>query len=100
MAKKNMFQKEIKKENIIQKYKEKRKDLIYQLSKIELYLEKTKLIKKLHKLPLNSSYIRKRNRCSITGRPRGFYRFFGLSRNLIREYGHKSLLPGLVKSSW
>ncbi|HAT14702.1 MAG TPA: 30S ribosomal protein S14, partial [Microcoleaceae bacterium UBA11344] len=43
---------------------------------------------------------RLRNRCWATGRPRGFYRDFGLSRNMIREMAHEGLLPGVVKSSW
>ncbi|MFM6759760.1 MAG: 30S ribosomal protein S14, partial [Microcystis panniformis] len=43
---------------------------------------------------------RHRNRCLTTGRPRGYYRDFGLSRNVLREWAHQGLLPGVVKSSW
>ncbi|NCQ42748.1 MAG: 30S ribosomal protein S14, partial [Cyanobacteria bacterium] len=50
--------------------------------------------------PLNSSRHRQRNRCWVTGRPRGYYRDFGLSRNVLREWAHEGLLPGVVKSSW
>ena len=55
---------------------------------------------KLAELPRNSSATRIRNRCEITGRPRGFYRKHKLSRIALRELGSKGLIPGLVKSSW
>ena len=54
----------------------------------------------LSKLPRNSSPVRVINRCSITGRPRGFNRDFGISRNLVREMGNVGLIPGLRKASW
>ena len=56
--------------------------------------------KKLQRLPANSSPIRLRNRCWKTGRSRGFYRDFGLSRHVIREMAHECLLPGITKASW
>ena len=55
---------------------------------------------KLAKLPRNSSKIRLRNRCEVTGRPRGYYRKFRMSRLALRELGSNGLIPGLVKSSW
>ena len=55
---------------------------------------------KLAEMPRNSSATRIRNRCEITGRPRGFYRKHKLSRIALRELGSKGLIPGLVKSSW
>ena len=55
---------------------------------------------KLAKLPRNSSATRIRNRCEITGRPRGYYRKHKLSRIALRDLGSKGLIPGLVKSSW
>ena len=55
---------------------------------------------KLAELPRNSSATRIRNRCEMTGRPRGFYRKHKLSRIALRELGSKGLIPGLVKSSW
>jgi small subunit ribosomal protein S14 len=55
---------------------------------------------KLSKLPRNSSAVRVRNRCSLTGRPRGNYRFFGLCRNMLRELASFGKLPGVVKASW
>ena len=56
--------------------------------------------KKFEKLPRNSSPSRNRNRCWVTGRSRGFYRDFGLSRHVLREMAHEGLIPGLTKSSW
>lgn len=55
---------------------------------------------KLAELPRNSSKSRFRNRCLVTGRPRGFYRKFGMSRIALRELGSLGLVPGLIKSSW
>ena len=55
---------------------------------------------KLAELPRNSSRVRIRNRCEITGRPRAFYRKFKMSRIAMRELGSKGMIPGLVKSSW
>ncbi len=55
---------------------------------------------KLAELPRNSSKVRIRNRCTLTGRPRGFYRKLKMSRIALRELGAQGLIPGLVKSSW
>ena len=55
---------------------------------------------KLAELPRNSSAVRYRNRCDVTGRPRGFYRKLKMSRIALRELGSQGLIPGLVKSSW
>ena len=55
---------------------------------------------KMAELPRNASPTRVRNRCQLTGRPRGNYRKFGLSRIMLRELGNKGLIPGLTKSSW
>ncbi|MFY0643807.1 MAG: 30S ribosomal protein S14 [Bacteroidia bacterium] len=54
----------------------------------------------LQKLPRNASPTRLRNRCSATGRPRGYIRHFGLSRNVFREMASKGLIPGVTKASW
>jgi small subunit ribosomal protein S14 len=73
----------------------------------EIALDKTKPMEdrfaatmKLAELPRNSSATRIRNRCELSGRPRGFYRKHKLSRIALRELGSKGLIPGLVKSSW
>jgi small subunit ribosomal protein S14 len=55
---------------------------------------------KLERLPRDASPVRLRNRCAITGRPRGFYRKFGLGRNKLREIAMRGEIPGLTKSSW
>ncbi len=62
--------------------------------------EKLNVHRKIQQIPRNAHVTRQRNRCWLTGKPRGFYRDFGLCRNMLREMAHKGLLPGLVKSSW
>lgn len=62
--------------------------------------ERFMAIQKLSKMPRNSSAVRVRNRCAITGRPRGNYRFFGLSRIMVRELASFGRLPGMIKASW
>lgn len=71
-----------------------------QLKRVKKIQQLINLQTKLHKLPRNSSSIRRKNRCWATGRSRGFYRDFGLSRHVLREMGFKGLIPGLKKSSW
>jgi small subunit ribosomal protein S14 len=84
MAKKNMVEREKKRERLINKYGKKRKEIK----------------ESLEKLPNNSAPCRHRNRCWLTGRSRGYYRDFGLSRHVLREMSHACLLPGVTKSSW
>lgn len=62
--------------------------------------ERMAAVHKLSKMPRNSAPARIRNRCEVTGRPRGFYRKFHVSRIALRELGLQGLIPGLVKSSW
>ena len=62
--------------------------------------DKHEAMLKLGKLPRNSSPVRIRNRCVVSGRPRGYYRKFGLSRIALRELGLRGEVPGLTKSSW
>lgn len=100
MAKKNMIERELKREKLIEKYQQKRakiKSLIHIENDFNNIM---KLQKQLQKLPRNSMSCRHRNRCWMTGRSRGFYRHFGLSRHVLREMSHACLLPGLKKSSW
>lgn len=100
MAKKSLIQKEIKKSELINKYHKKRQKIKRQITKTNDFEKQVYLQKQLQKLPRNSSKIRLRNRCWLTGRSRGFYRHFGLSRHVFRELSHKCLLPGVRKSSW
>jgi len=99
MAKKSMLQREIKRKNLNKKYKEKRETILNNLKKVTSLDEIFSLNEKLQKLPRNSSSIRLRNRCWKTGRPRGYFRFFGLCRNSFRELAHNCLLPGVIKAS-
>jgi small subunit ribosomal protein S14 len=62
--------------------------------------ERITAVMKLAKLPRNGSSTRVRNRCHLSGRPRGFHRKFGLSRIALRELGSSGLIPGIIKSSW
>lgn len=62
--------------------------------------ERFAAVQKLASLPRNSSVVRVRRRCEITGRPRGNYRFFGLCRNMLRELASSGKLPGVIKASW
>nr|YP_010904103.1 ribosomal protein S14 [Caulacanthus ustulatus]WCH57354.1 ribosomal protein S14 [Caulacanthus ustulatus] len=100
MAKKSMIQREIKRQKLISKYRYKREDIRKAIRKATNFTEQMALQEKLQKLPLNSAICRRRNRCWMTGRSRGFYRDFGLSRHVLREMAHNCLLPGVKKSSW
>ncbi len=61
---------------------------------------KAEAYRALHKLPRNSAKVRQHNRCQLTGRPRSFYRRFGVSRLMLRKLAHQGELPGVRKSSW
>jgi len=100
MAKKSMIQREIKRIKLNKKYSKKRDNLLLEYTKANSFESKILVHNKLQKLPRNSSKIRIRNRCWKTGRPRGYYRDFGLSRHVLREMAHDCLLPGVTKSSW
>lgn len=101
MAKFFMIEKNKRRKQMISKYAEKRAKLKAVVSSKESSdQEKFEAQIKLAKLPRNSSEIRYRNRCNVTGRPRGFYRDFGISRIALREYGGWGSIPGLTKSSW
>jgi small subunit ribosomal protein S14 len=100
MAKKSMLERELKRKKLINKFIKKRINLLALLKKTSIFEEKVEISKKIQKLPRNSSPIRLRNRCWKTGRPRGYFRFFGICRNVLREFAHDCLLPGVTKSSW
>lgn len=100
MAKKSMIEREKKRRKLVDKYADQRAELKEQFLKAENQLEKLEIHRKIQQLPRSSSRTRVRNRCWVTGRPRGYYRDFGLSRNVFREWAHEGLLPGVVKSSW
>jgi small subunit ribosomal protein S14 len=100
MAKQNMLQREIKRNNLVKKYAKKRQEILKLLKNTKNLTEIFDIQKNLQRLPGNSLPIRLKNRCWKTGRSRGFYRNFGLSRHVLREMLHGGLLPGVTKASW
>lgn len=101
MAKLSLINRDQKRAKLVEKYSAKRaaiKAVINDTSKTdeERYLARLEL----QQLPRNANPTRMRNRCAITGRPRGYISKFGLSRHKVRELGNKGEIPGLTKSSW
>ena len=101
MAKQSSIQKNLNRKNIVNKFKKRRENFKKKIMQKDLSMEERfKIQSKLNDLPRDSSKIRIRNRCKLTGRTRGVYRKFGLSRIKIRELSMTGALPGVVKSSW
>ena len=101
MAKVSSIQKNINRRELVKKFKNKRLLLKSKIKQKDLSMEERLILqKKLNELPRNTSPIRVRNRCELTGRTRGVYRKFRLSRIKIRELSMAGALPGVVKSSW
>ncbi|WP_082880250.1 30S ribosomal protein S14 [Methylomonas methanica] len=101
MAKKSMIAREVKREGLIKKHQAKRNQLKEVIrSPNSSFEEKENAQIQLQKLPRDSSQSRLRNRCNLTGRPHGYYRKFGLSRNKLREATMRGDVPGLSKASW
>jgi small subunit ribosomal protein S14 len=89
MARKALIAKQKRREELVQRYAEKRKEL-----------KEKGDYKTLAKLPRNSSSTRLNNRCTVTGRVRAYYRKFGVSRLVLRELALQGKIPGVIKSSW
>lgn len=101
MAKKSMIAREAKRDVLIKKYADKRAQLKEVIRSPNSSFEEKELATiQLQKLPRDSSASRLRNRCKLTGRPHGYYRKFGLSRNKLREAAMRGDVPGLSKASW
>lgn len=101
MAKKSAIAKNKRREQMVAKYASKRAKLKAMANDPALPIdEQFKARLKLAELPRNSAPTRVRNRCGLTGRPRGYYRKFNLSRIAVRQLGSHGQIPGLVKSSW
>ena len=101
MAKRSMINREVKRTKLVQKYAAKRAELKKQMLDQSLSFEdREAATKKFRALPRDSSASRQRNRCEITGRPHGYYRKFGLSRNKLREHVMAGDVPGVVMASW
>lgn len=96
-----MIAREHKRKQLVQKYDVKRKSLKEIIRDPKATFEdKESAQLQLQKLPRDSSRTRARNRCNLTGRPHGYYRKFGLSRNKLREATMRGDVPGVVKASW
>lgn len=89
MAKESMKAREVKRQRLVNKYADKRAKL-----------KEAGEFEALQKLPRNASPVRLHNRCSLTGRPKGYMRQFGISRITFREMALKGLIPGIKKASW
>ncbi|GHE22672.1 30S ribosomal protein S14 [Halomonas urumqiensis] len=101
MAKKSMVERELKRTKLVAKYAARRAELKAIIQDVNASdEERFEATLKLQQLPRDSSPVRQRNRCRITGRPHGFYNKFGLGRNKLREAAMRGDVPGLKKSSW
>jgi small subunit ribosomal protein S14 len=101
MAKKSMKMRDQRREQLVKRFAKKRAALKATLrNRLATDDEKAAAQAKLQAMPRDSNPIRIRNRCAITGRPRGYYRKFGLARNKLREAMMRGDIPGLSKASW
>lgn len=101
MAKVSMVEREKKRARLVNKYAAKRAELKATLvDETKSPEERLAAMHALQKLPRDSAAVRQTNRCGVTGRPKGYYRRFGLGRNKLREHAMKGEIPGLRKASW
>ena len=101
MAKLALINREEKRAKAVAKYAAKRAELFAVINNVNLSDEDRMDARlKLQQLPRNSSPSRQRNRCALTGRPRGVFRKFGLCRNKLREVAMRGEVPGMTKASW
>lgn len=101
MAKVSMINREKRRTKLVKKYATKRAALKAIISSPDAsFEERQDAMFSLQKLPRDSSPARQRNRCALSGRPRGYYRKFGLGRNKLREAAMRGDVPGLKKASW
>ena len=101
MAKKSMIERNKRRQVLVAKYAVKRAELREMVKNRKLSEEsRYEAMLALQKLPRDSSQVRVRNRCQLTGRPRGYYRKFGLARSKLREIMMRGEAPGVVKASW
>jgi len=101
MARQSIVNREARRRKTVNKFAAKRSELVTILkSSGASEEEKAAAREKLQKLPRDSSPVRLRNRCALTGRPRGVFRKFGLARNKLREIALRGEIPGVIKASW
>lgn len=101
MAKLSLINRELKREKTVAKFAAKRAEFIEVFNNASLSEDERMAARlKFQKLPRDSSPVRQRRRCALTGRPRGVFRKFGLCRNKLREVAMRGEIPGLTKASW
>ena len=100
MAKKSVIQRNLKRQRIVKKYETERKRLKALQKKATTVKERFQIALELSKLPRDASPIRIKRRCELTGRAKGYFRDFGMSRILLRKLANQGELPGVVKASW
>lgn len=101
MSKISLINREQKRRDTVKKYAAKRAELTATINNQSLSDEERYAARlKLQQLPRNASPVRTRNRCALTGRPRGNFRKFGLCRNKVREFAMRGEIPGVIKASW
>ena len=101
MAKLSLINREKKRAKAVAKYAKRRFELLAVINNLELSDEQRNEARmSFQALPRNSSPSRQRNRCALTGRPRGVFRKFGLCRNKLREMAMRGEVPGMIKASW
>jgi len=101
MAKKSLIEREQKRRDTVKKFAAKRAELVAIIKDAGASAEDRRAAQlKLQSLPRNSSPVRLRNRCALTGRPRGVFKKFGLARGKLRELMMRGEVPGVVKASW
>ncbi len=101
MAKLSLINREAKRTRLVKKYAAKRAALKAVIANAKSSDdERLEAYRALQALPRNASPVRQRNRCQLTGRPRGVFSKFGLARGKLREYAMKGEIPGIVKASW
>ena len=101
MAKLSLINRDQKRRALVKKYAKKREALVSIINNSKASDEVRYAARlKLQQLPRNANPTRLRNRCALTGRPRGYFRKFGLGRNKLREYAMRGEIPGIVKASW
>jgi small subunit ribosomal protein S14 len=101
MAKKSAIENNQRKQRLVKKFAARRQRLLDVANDESRPMEERFEARlRLAALPRNGAAVRVRNRCQVTGRPRGFYRKMKMSRIAVRELGNRGLIPGLVKSSW
>jgi small subunit ribosomal protein S14 len=101
MAKLSLINRDQKRRALVKKYAKKREALLAIVNNAKASdEERFNARRELQLLPRNANPTRLRNRCVITGRPRGYFRKFGLGRNKLRDYAMRGEIPGIVKASW